>query len=63
MASVNGYGAFKEGWFTELSPDAEMWPGQAMSIEVAPPSPRHLLAARVALFIPHWHTRMLHGRA
>lgn len=25
---------FKKGWFTELSPDAHMWPGQALSIEI-----------------------------
>jgi hypothetical protein len=35
---------FKRGWFTELSPDDEMWPGQALSLEVAP-TPSHRSAA------------------
>ncbi len=26
---------FKQGWFSELSPDDAMWPGQAMSVEVS----------------------------
>ena len=26
---------FKQGWFSELSPDDDMWPGQALSLEVS----------------------------
>ena len=26
--------AFQKGWYTELSPDDTMWPGQAMSLQV-----------------------------
>ena len=42
--------AFKRGWFSELSPNDDMWPGQALSLEVKDaPSPAPALLHLVAL--------------
>ena len=47
--------AARQGWFTELSPDDEMWPGQAMSLEVRPSplAPRARSAPRPAHHVAH----------